>query len=306
MHEINEDGGRKRTGGCTVKRVKKNKPANTIGFLYRPGTGFLYGIHPFMKFFFVISVSVTVLLVNQVLTLALIFFLLCAIIKANKISIMAGLRFLRWVLAFSLSVIPLDVLVNFVPSAGDQVLALLIPPFFPVRRLTLFIAARNFFWIGSFSLSSAALTFTTRPRDFVGGLSVAGIPYRAVFAISLGLRYIPVIQSEASSVAVAQRIRGCSRSNIKSVRAALDFMKDRVKAVLISMFRHAFHASISMEKRAFTAYKKRTPVSSIPIKKSDIVFVVVVLILEFAVVSYAMGLLPFLRPISLLEALFSR
>nr|MDO8118148.1 energy-coupling factor transporter transmembrane component T [Candidatus Sigynarchaeota archaeon] len=178
------------------------------------------------------------------------------------------------------------------------------PPFFPVRRLTLFIAIRNFFWIGIFSLSSASLTFTTRPRDFVSGLSAAGVPYRLVFAISLGFRYIPLIQSEAIAVAAAQKIRGCSRSNLKGIKDALNFMKERVKAVLVSMFRHALHMSISMEKRAFTLYNKRTTVSALSFRKRDYLFIGVVLIGEILLAVYIAGLLPGLAPISLYQTFF--
>lgn len=62
-------------------------------------------------------------------------------------------------------------------------------------------------------LSSFLFVATTDPRDLVISLSQQmHLPYRFAFAISLALRFLPLLKREALSIQAAQQLRGMNRS----------------------------------------------------------------------------------------------
>ena len=49
---------------------------------------------------------------------------------------------------------------------------------------------------------------TTNPSELAASLCSIGIPYKAAYAVSLALRYIPDIQQEYHDISQAQQARG--------------------------------------------------------------------------------------------------
>ena len=288
----------------TGSRAKVAAKRGNAPVLFIPGDGIMYRLHPFTKFLFVAIVSTTVLIVDSLILLGAVVIGLIVLVKANGLSAVASLRFFKWILILSTSLVPLDMLFNFLHVPGTEVVAVILPPFFPVRRFTLYIAARSVGWIACFSISNGLLVFTTKPRDFVTGLMEARMPQSLAFGISIGLRYVPMIQQEMSAIHIAQRVRGRSRSTVKGVRDALAYMKEQISTGLVAVFRHAFHTSISMEKRAFRLHKTRTITYRIGFTRMDAMFLALAIGSCVLLVCASFNLIPFLTVPSLYAAFF--
>lgn len=288
-----------------MKRTSPRRGNRPAPLLYLQGTSFLHGLHPFTKFIFVIVVSTSVLLVNSVIVLGGVVIALGALVKLNGLPALAALRYFKWIMILAVSLVPLDMLLNPVLLPGQEAFVVLAPPFFPLRRLTVHVAARSFSWVACFSISNALLVFTTKPRDFVVGLMEARVPQSIAFGISIALRYVPLIQHDMNVIGVAQRVRGRSRSSVHGLRDAIDYVREQVSTGLVAIFRHAFHTSVSMEKRAFRLHPTRTVTYSLGFCRRDAAFLAITIACFTLLVLHAWNVLP-LPPVPSLFSLLGR
>lgn len=200
------------------------------------------------------------------------------------------LRFM--VIVMILSVL-LNIFFNAIPQEEEQVLFYLFGlEFLPIRRLAVYYAFKAFFIIITLFTSSIIFTNTTSMKDFVYSLIKLNIPYRYCFNFMVGLRYIPLIEKEARTIALAQKARGFGKEKANTVKKAYNLIFERLISILVSILRKGYVTSISMENRCFGIYKERTYLSEVKFKKKDVAFIVFCMIVFTLILLYLFRLLP--------------
>jgi energy-coupling factor transporter transmembrane protein EcfT len=113
-------------------------------------------------------------------------------------------------------------------------------------------------------------------KDFAYSLMRLKIPYKYCFDFMVGIRYIPLIEREAKTIAMAQKARGFGRERANSIKKAYNLVFERLISTLVSVLRKTHITSISMENSCFGIYKKRTNLTQIKFKSRDIMFIIVI------------------------------
>jgi energy-coupling factor transport system permease protein len=108
----------------------------------------------------------------------------------------------------------------------------------------------------------------------------------------VGIRFIPAIEEEAKTIALAQQARGFSMDKVKSIRKAYAFISERMIGTLVSILRKGQITSLSMENRCFGVYKNRTNLIKIRFKFSDVLFIILNTIMFIMIVLYIFNFLP--------------
>jgi energy-coupling factor transport system permease protein len=108
----------------------------------------------------------------------------------------------------------------------------------------------------------------------------------------VGIRYIPSIEQEAKTIALAQRARGFGLEKANSVKKAYKLIFERLVATLISILRKGYITSISMENRCFGIDKKRTNPKIIKFKFIDDLFIFFCILGFSFIILYILGFLP--------------
>jgi energy-coupling factor transport system permease protein len=187
----------------------------------------------------------------------------------------------------------LNIFFNAIPSNQDTVLFYLFNlPFLPVRRLAVYYALRASITVLILYTSTIIYTNTTSPKDFLYSLIKLKIPYKYCFSLMVGIRYIPSIEQEAKTIALAQKARGFGLEKANSIKKAYKLIFERLVATLISILRKGYITSISMENRSFGIYKKRTNLTDIKFKLRDILFISFSILIFSFTIFYLFGLLP--------------
>ena len=265
----------------------------TYLFAYISNHSFFHGLTPITKLLFLLFLTIETFIISSIilqsiLSLSVIIMLLIAKIKPKFI--LKKLRFMVVVLLIS---VILNIFFNALPTENETVLFYLFNlPFFPIRRLAVYFAVRAFFIILTLYTSAILFTNTTSPKDFVYSLIKMGIPYKFCFAFMVGLRFIPSIEEEAKTIALAQKARGFSMDQVKTFRKAYSFITERIIGTLVSTLRKGQITSLSMENRCFGIYKTRTNLIKIRIKFSDIIFIIITLLIFAFILLYTFNYLP--------------
>jgi len=100
---------------------------------------------------------------------------------------------------------------------------------------------------------------STSPRDLLLGMTKLKMPYELAFMLTLAIRFVPVITREINHVIDAQKARGHKikfsfKQPIKSLETFFPILIPTFYLLLIK----AFDLSLSIEARAFRAFKTRT------------------------------------------------
>lgn len=126
---------------------------------------------------------------------------------------------------------------------------------------------------------------TTNPSELAASMNRIGIPVNICYSFALALRYIPDLQNDFRKIKNAQQARGIEMS-------AGAKLFDRFRNTAVILFPLIFTSmdridtiSNAMELRGFGKKKSRTWYMAQPLKKSDIV----VLIVTFALMAVALA-----------------
>jgi len=162
---------------------------------------------------------------------------------------------------------------------------------------------RAVFTIGAFPFTRGALAVGLASAlrlaalvvlALIGGLTTKGadmaralvqqlrLPYRISYTAIAAYRFIPRLRDELLLIRRAQRVRGTSGGwgVFAYVRRALAALIP----LLASAIRHADRMALAMESRAFGAHASRTERRSMPWRRRDTVFVLVVSLASVAIV----------------------
>lgn len=203
-------------------------------------------MNPVAKLLLLISFSVLVLLMGDVVYLLV----LVVVVLALKQVFKARSVLSKTVFGFSIAIFLAQALFN---HAGNE-LASLGPLEITTGGVTtgLLIAAK-FLCLISMSWLFIA---TTRPADLSAALISSGFPYRYAFLPALSMRFVPVFQFEYSVVRDSQAVRGLRLE--KTLRGIIRSVRYTMTPMLFLAMSRVNHLAASMTGRGFGAYPTRT------------------------------------------------
>lgn len=119
----------------------------------------------------------------------------------------------------------------------------------------------------------------TNPSEFAASLAGIGISYRIGFCVSLALRYIPDVQREYHTISQAAQARGVDLSKKDHVLTRLKNSTAILLPLIMSSLERIETVSNAMELRGFGRKKHRTWYMRRPIKRNDIITIVLAALL---------------------------
>jgi energy-coupling factor transport system permease protein len=253
---------------------------------------------------FMILFTYVVLIQSSLLVLAGLFIIIVILALTTGISPISLISRLRWIFMIVFLTVVVNIMFNAI-EGEPEILFYIIPnrELLPVRRLAVYYALRIAFWI--LILSNCGLVFlsTTSPKDLVVGMRTLGMPYKFAYALMIGMRYIPLIQDSTTSVVIAQKARGLTASNSRSIKRAWTLVKDRLTTSLILIFKQIKITAKSLELRGFGKFKKRTDTYQIFWHYTDILFLTFFFLIVEFISFYRFGVFDFIPPIPSLYSL---
>ena len=118
-------------------------------------------------------------------------------------------------------------------------------------------AAAITFRLMTLFLTSAMFMATTEPRDVVLMLTKQlHVPYRFAYAVSLALRFLPVLTEEAGTIRTTHQIRGMKPP--KGIREKVHAWKKFSIAIFMNSVRRMQMTASAMDTKGFGAYPDRT------------------------------------------------
>ncbi|MCT1654603.1 energy-coupling factor transporter transmembrane component T family protein [Brachybacterium muris] len=131
---------------------------------------------------------------------------------------------------------------------------------------------------------------TTRPPEFASSLNRIGVPYRAAYAVSLALRYIPDVQRDFRTISQAQQARGLDVSRRVGLGTRIRNLTSTLMPLLLGAFDRIESVAAAMELRGFGRGKGRTWFDQRPLRTRDVVVMVAaVLLLATSVALVVLG-----------------
>lgn len=126
----------------------------------------------------------------------------------------------------------------------------------------------------------------TDPSEFASSLARIGVSYRAGYAVSLALRYIPDVQREYRNISQAQQARGIDLSGKDKLFTRLKNSVAILLPLIMSSINRIEVVSNAMELRGFGKERKRTWYMQRKLQKNDWIalgFALVILVVGLAV-----------------------
>lgn len=112
------------------------------------------------------------------------------------------------------------------------------------------------------------VAWTSEPHDLLTALVKLRVPYSLSFMAITGIRFLPLIMEEASTVITAQRLR---KYNTFQFLRVINTALQTLTPILANCIRRAGVLSMSMESRAFSGSTKRSFLKGLRYKRSDFV-----------------------------------
>lgn len=131
---------------------------------------------------------------------------------------------------------------------------------------------------------------TTRPPEFASSLNRIGVPYRAAYAVSLALRYIPDVQRDFRTISQAQQARGLDVSRKVGLGTRIRNLTSTLMPLLLGAFDRIESVAAAMELRGFGRGRGRTWFDQRPLRTRDVVVMVgAVLLLAASIALVVLG-----------------
>ncbi|MHA1683090.1 MAG: energy-coupling factor transporter transmembrane component T family protein [Promethearchaeota archaeon] len=282
---------------------------------YTPGKTIFHDLHPISKLLFLIETTVYSSFERSIVLLSLNLLLQAIFLKLGRISLTSVVKRLKWIIIFTLLMIPVNILFNATTNQNDTILFYLFNTLFPIRRLVVYFTVRTVIIIFILLLSTFTILGTTTQYDLVYGIihlvtyykikkGVEHMPYTLGFSLIAGLRYIPIIREDTNKVILAQQARGLSKGSTKRFRDSLVLLRERIITTLLIILKKSESSAISMDIRGFGMSKKRTYINKPGVGKKDVAFVAISSCLYLFLLLYSLGILPSLPAMISLYEIF--
>ncbi|HZK24786.1 MAG TPA: energy-coupling factor transporter transmembrane component T [Oscillospiraceae bacterium] len=106
-------------------------------------------------------------------------------------------------------------------------------------------------------IAAAVLMTTANPRDIIQGLIQWKVPYELAFMVTIAIRFLPLLQEEATDTLTALQLRGVNLKQIPILKRLRTYSY-LLMPLLTSVLMKSRDLSVAMEMRAFRAYPQRT------------------------------------------------
>ncbi len=276
-----------------MKNKNKTLDHKLFTFAFFPGNSLMHKLNPISKISFLLLLTVIIFMIRSLILLSCIFIVVIFLTLLSNVSLKNLLRKLKFIIIILIISLILNIFFNAIPSNQDTVIFYLFNlSFLPIRRLAVYYALRASMIVLILYTSTIVFTNTTSPKDFLYSLIRLKIPYKYCFSLMVGIRYIPSIEQEAKTIALAQRARGFGLEKANSVKKAYRLIFERLVATLISILRKGHITSISMENRCFGIEKKRTNLKIIKFKLIDVLFIIFCILGFSSILLYVLGFFP--------------
>ncbi|MFQ6484417.1 energy-coupling factor transporter transmembrane component T family protein [Brachybacterium epidermidis] len=115
---------------------------------------------------------------------------------------------------------------------------------------------------------------TTQPPEFASSLSRIGVPYRAAYAVSLALRYIPDVQRDFRTISQAQQARGLEVTRRVGLGTRIRNLTSTLMPLLLGAFDRIESVAAAMELRGFGRGRGRTWYDQRPLRTRDVLVMI--------------------------------
>ena len=119
-------------------------------------------------------------------------------------------------------------------------------------------------------------------RSLIQGMVQIKMPYEIAYMISVGVRFIPKLAQELKDSLTALQLRGVVIEELK-LKKKISLYTYLILPVIVSSMQNAKELAMSMEMRAFRAYRERTSFFVLNFRKSDFVMFGIILIYSAAI-----------------------
>lgn len=247
-------------------------------FVYQPGNSFMHRMDSVSKFIWMLTVTAMVVVATRAIENLVIFLWLLFVGTA-----LSGFRLtylLRRVLPLTIVATWLLVIIFIFYPRGTTPIATLGPFHLTLEGLDYGLAL--FLRVLCLGTVSIIFALTTNPRRMINEMIEIGrVPYRWAYALYAALRFVPLLQTEATNILNAHAVRGAAEKK----RSPFDVFRPILRLTLPLLaggIRRVQITAIAMDSRAFGAYPKRTNLDPIEAPLSGRIFMVVHLVVFVA------------------------
>ena len=255
----------------------------TIGNYY-PVDSVIHRLDPRVKLIAVLVFLVSLFLFSDLMGYAVVSVVLLTVITLSKVPfsyIFKGMRAIIFLLIFTS-------FFNIFFTKGDVLWEWqFIHITYQGLRQALFMAMRLIYLV----IGSSMLTYTTTPgkltdaiESLLGWLKVFRVPvHDFAMMMSLALRFIPLLLSEANRILDAQSARGAdvdSGSFVKKMRTMVAI----IVPLLVSATRRAYELGLAMEARCYRGGESRTRLHEMKFRSADLVAAVLLVLYLAAII----------------------
>ncbi len=251
----------------------------TIGNYY-PTKSFMHSIDPRVKLFGVFYFLILLFNFNSLSSYIFASLAIFLMVKSSKVPFKIILKSLRSIIM----IIIFTTIINLFMTSGENVL--LKVGFITITLEGVIFSLRTIVRLIMILISSSLLTLTTTPialtdaiERMLKPLGRVGVPYHDIAMImTIALRFIPTLADELDKIMKAQISRGSNFETGNLVQKAKSLLPVLVP-LFISSFRRADELAMAMESRCYRGDVNRTKMKVLSYSKSDIYFVICMIIL---------------------------
>lgn len=125
--------------------------------------------------------------------------------------------------------------------------------------------------LATMALSIMLFSMTTTPNDVGLALYHSGVPYRYAYLATMGLRFLPLMQSDLQTLQDARAVRGDPNAGSENpLRRAMGLPKSMFPLAATSL-RQSGEIATALELRGYGAAEGRTIVSDLNMRPTDCV-----------------------------------
>jgi len=255
---------------------------------YIPLPTIVHRMDPRIKLFIAMFLLVFIFMIGKMTALGILFAMLIVVIMITKVPFMHVVRGLRPILFL----IALTVIIQIFVTKGEPIVEFWV---ISISKEGLFYAGRIVIRLISLVTVSVILTFATSPlqltfaiESFMHPLKRIGFPVAEIaLMMSIALRFIPTLLSEADKIIKAQSSRGADFSSGGLIARAKAFVPVIIP-LFVSSFRRAEELAQAMESRCFITGGDRGKLHVIKLKAIDWIALLVSVLLVVAVYLFAL------------------
>ena len=258
----------------------------TLGQFF-PGNTIVHRLDPRTKLILVIVYIVALFSAEGVVTYALVFAALAAVVALSKIKLKVILKSMKPLLF----IILLTGLLNLFYTQGTPLVSFWI---FTITREGIFNALFMVLRIAMLLAGTFMLTYTTSPISLTDGLEKLLNPLKKIkvpvhelsMMMCIALRFIPTLIEETDKIINAQKARGADFETGSIIRRAKALIPILVP-LFISSFRRADELAVAMECRCYHGGEGRTRLKELHYQRRDYLALTEGLVLAVAVIVLA-------------------